>query len=76
MLVPENGKMVEYNDAEDLNLYTFHANLNPIYNIEEAVLTTIKIPAPNTEHAWDRLAWLLGSPGKAERFRLDNIERY
>lgn len=75
MIVPEPGKNVEYSEKE-LKRYTFHANLNPIFNCEEAELTTIQIAAPNEEHAWVRLSWLLGSPSKAEKFRLDDVEAY
>lgn len=75
MIVAEGNKNVTYTDKE-LKLYTFNANFNPIYNIEETELTTIKIPAPNEKYAWDRLGWLLGSMSKAERFRLDDVEPY
>lgn len=75
MIVPESGKNVEYHE-DQLQLYTFHANLNPIFNCEEAELTTIKLAAPNEKHAWDRLRWLLGSESKAEKFRLDEVEKY
>lgn len=75
MIVAEGGKMVEYKDHQ-LKLYTFNANLNPIYNISETELTTVKIPAPNEEHAWNRLEWLLGSKSKVNNFRIDDIEPY
>lgn len=75
MLVAEGNRMVEYKDKQ-LKKYVFHANFNPIYNIEEAELTTIEIAAPNEKHAWDRLSWLIGSFETAERFRLDDVEPY
>lgn len=75
MKVAEGDKIVEYM-GKHLTLYVFHANYNPIYNQEETELTTIEMPALNEAHAWDRLAWLLGSKGKAELFRLDDWYPY
>ena len=75
MLVARENRMVEIGEGE-LKLYTFNANFNPIYNIDEPHLTTIKMPAPDEKTAWERLAGLLGSMSKTERFRIDDIEKY
>lgn len=75
MKVAEGNTIVE-RKGKELNLYIFHANYDPIYHEEETELTTIKMPASNESHAWDRLARLLGSEDKIHNFRLDEFYPY
>lgn len=75
MKVANRNEIIELTGKE-LTLYIFHANYDPIYNEDESELTTIKIPAANESHAWDRLAWLLGSKDKICHFRLDDFYPY
>ncbi len=75
MKVAEGNKIIE-RTGKALTLYVFHANYDPIYKQEESELTTIEMPAPNEEYAWDRLAWLLGSKDKVKHFRLDDYYPY
>lgn len=75
MIVAIGNEMKEYTD-DQLTLYTFSINMNPIYNIDESELTTIQMPAVSKEHAWQRLAGLVGSQSKAEKFALIDEKPY
>lgn len=75
MLVAKDNRMVTMTGKE-LKLFTFRANFNPIYGVEEPELTTIQMPAVDEKHAWDRLGFLLGSQSKINWFRLDEVQDY
>lgn len=70
MIKAEGNRMIEVS-SKDLKLYTFGANLNPIYNIKEPELTEIKIPATDYQHALDRLEALVGRSRVPEFFWQD-----
>lgn len=75
MIKAEGNKMVEV-DRKHLKLYTFVANFNPIYGCNEPEATTVKIAGTDYAHAYDRLTWLVGGKGRAEKFYLLDEQPY
>ena len=75
MIKAEGNRMIEVS-SKDLTLYTFVANFNPIYGCDEPEATTILIAGTDIENAKDRLTWLVGGKGRANKFSLVDCRPY
>lgn len=71
----QDGNVVEV--TEDLHIYTFYLNYDPVFDCEESHATKIEIVADNQATAYGRVCALLGSNDNAlSTIRLEDERPY